>query len=208
MNRIIYLSSTWTEAILFSSELFQNGKLNGGTLMNYEDEYLRGCDFLNRGKLKEAINIFEEILRKDKLHHESINKIGVAYARQNMLDDALEMFNKCIELKPDFVPAVVNIGNVYKQKSDNDRAMAFYNMAIEIDESYYLAYYNLAAAYKSIGNYDEYFKNLKRYKRSYKQHINSNEKHRAGGVNKKHIYITAIGIVLVVMFLIFSSRGI
>ncbi len=176
--------------------------------MNYESEYLNACSLLNNGQMNEAVKEFKEILSNDCFHHESINKIGVALAGQNRLDEALEMFNKCIDIKSDFVPAIVNIGNIYKQKSDNQNALKFYNIAINVDENYYLAYYNLAIAYKSIANYDEYFKNIKKYKKLYKQYINNKEKFAARKVNKKHIYITAIGIVVVMFLLIWSSRGI
>lgn len=176
--------------------------------MNYESEYLNACSLLNNGQMNEAVKEFKEILNSDSNHHESINKIGVALARQNKLDEALEMFNKCIDIKPDFVPAIVNIGNIYKQKSDNQNALKFYNMATYVDENYYLAYYNLAAAYKSIGNYDEYFKNIKKYKKLYKQYINTKEKFEARKVNRKHIYLTALGIAVVIVLLVWSSKGI
>jgi tetratricopeptide (TPR) repeat protein len=176
--------------------------------MNYEDKYLNACTLLNNGQMNESVKEFEEILSYDCIHHESINKIGVAFARQNKLDEALEMFNKCIDIKPDFAPAIVNIGNIYKQKSDNENALKFYNMATLVDENYYLAYYNIATAYKSMGNYDEYFKNIKKYKRLYKQYINNKQKFEARNVNRKHIYLTAIGITVVMALLIWSSRGI
>ena len=174
--------------------------------MNYEDKYLNACSLLNNGQMNEAVEEFREILSYDSFHYESINKIGVSFARQNKIDEALEMFNKCIDIKPDFAPAIVNIGNIYKQKSDIENALKFYNMAIYVDENYYLAYYNIAAAYKSIGNYDEYFKNIKRYKKLYKQYINNKERVEARKVNRKHIYLTAIGIGVVMVLLIWSSR--
>lgn len=176
--------------------------------MDFTDKYLDGCSLLNNGQFNKAIKIFEEILSSDPQHYESINKIGVAFARQNRLDDALEMFNKCICLKPDFAPAIVNAGNVYKQRSCNDEALSLYMRAIEVDENYYLAYYNLAAAHKSLGNYDEYFKNIKEYKRLLKQHINSTEKYKASKVNKKSIYLAALGIAIIIIFLAIASRGV
>lgn len=176
--------------------------------MDYEDKYLNACALINNGQLNAAVKAFEEILKYDSLHYESINKIGVALAKQDKLDEALEMFNKCIYIKPEFAPAIVNIGNVYKEKSYNDKALVFYKMAIDVDENYYLAYYNLAALYKSMGNYDEYFINIKKYKRLYKLHINNMEKSQAEKVNKKHIYLTAIGIAMVIIFLVLNSRRI
>lgn len=176
--------------------------------MNYEDKYLNACMLLDKGQMNEAVNEFEEILSCDCNHHESINKIGVALARQNKLDEALAMFNKCIDIKPDYAPAIVNIGNIYKQKSDNENALKFYNMATYVDENYYLAYYNLASAYKSMGNYDEFFKNIKKYKKLYKQYINDKQKIEAKKINRKHIYLTAIGIAFFIVFIVWSSRGI
>jgi tetratricopeptide (TPR) repeat protein len=152
--------------------------------LDLNEKYKEACGLLDNGRLDEAITILDEVLSRDGEQYYAINKKGVALARKNELGEAEILFRSCLDINPDYAPAWVNMGNLRRQNGDNDKAIKYYGIAIENDPEYHYAYYNLAAVYKSQKNYNEYYKNLKKYKRTYRHYITDSKKEISDKVNK------------------------
>ena len=144
--------------------------------MTKEEKFESGCAALDNFNEAEAMAIFSELLSDDSDYYPAINKIGVIHARKGELDKAEECFKESLGVNPDYAPAIVNLGNVKKEKGDDKAAEELYKLAIEKDESYHMAYHNLAVLQKHKGDISSYMKNIKKYKRLNKVHINDKEK--------------------------------
>lgn len=102
-----------------------------------------GLESHKAGKLKDAIEIYTEVLRKTPQSAEALNWRGMAYDDLNQLDDALADFNKAIDLSPKYADAYNNRGEVYRKKKKFDQALADYRMAVEHDKNFPEAHYNM-----------------------------------------------------------------
>ena len=81
--------------------------------------------------------------------------LGLAYARNDMLDEAIAEYKKAIEIKPDSAFAHYNLGFVYNKKGLVDKAIRKYKDAIEINPGFDQAYNDLGIAYRIKGELDK-----------------------------------------------------
>lgn len=167
-----------------------------------DELYKYGCDLLEQNKLTEAFEAFVSILQQDNQNYLAMNKLGVICARERRPEDARAHFQAALAINPDNAPTIVNLGNLSLEQGEYQEAIAYYEKALSIDSKYHLAYYNLGVAYKKIGNYDEYFKNLKEYKRYYKEYLKSEDKKEAFKLRNKALQISGILVILVALFFI------
>lgn len=171
--------------------------------MDLEKKYEEGCYLIDRKNYVEALKAFTEVLKEDSQSYPTLNKIGVTYVKMGEKEKAREYFLKALEINESYGPSLVNMGNIQSENGNRDGAIEYYEEAVKKDPEYYLAYYNLAAIHKANGNYEEYVKNIKKYKKSYKSYINNKELNDASKTNRSKIYLTAMGIAVVITFVIF-----
>jgi tetratricopeptide (TPR) repeat protein len=95
------------------------------------------------GRLKEAVEIYTEVIAKDPRSAEAYNWRGMAYEDLGQLDQALEDFNKAIEIAPDYADAYNNRGEIYRKKNTIPQAVADYRKAAELDKNFAEAHYNM-----------------------------------------------------------------
>lgn len=176
--------------------------------MDLDEKYEESCRLIERGKFDEAISILDEIISQNSEQYFAINKKGVALANKNDLNEAESIFKRCLEVNPDYAPALVNLGNLQRQRGQLENAINYYNMAIELDPEYHYSYYNLASVYKSQKNFNEYFKYIKKYKRTYRHHIIDTKKDIANkfneNKNKKYLAAFVFACIIIGMVLIGS----
>ncbi|KUO70751.1 MAG: hypothetical protein APF77_06375 [Clostridia bacterium BRH_c25] len=176
--------------------------------MNLEERYEDACRALEYNKLEDAQIILEAILSEAPDYYPSINKLGVVYTRKKQLDAARSCFNKVLAINPDYAPSIVNLGNLFFEDGNDEAAIEYYKCSIGKDTAYHMAYYNLAVLYKKKGQYDEYMRYLREYKRFYKQFINGKQQHRGIRLKKKLgcltdiiLILTVIGCIIVVLMI-------
>lgn len=163
--------------------------------------YQDGCNLLDTGKLDEAIEKFHEFLIENCDDYKSYNKLGVAYAKKSDIEKAFSYFEKSIEMNPNYAPPYVNLGNIYFQNKNSEAAKEYYEIAIDKNPEYHIAYYNLAALHKANKNYEEYIKNIKKYKRFYKVSINNRERIGSKKIKKSHVLIVMLCIYLLIILI-------
>lgn len=170
--------------------------------MDIKATFDQACNNIEYNRLTEAREMLESIL----IHHPDffpgINKLGVICIKENNISRARDFFLKALDINPDYVPSIVNMGSVCNAEGDINTALELYKKAIEKDKDYYIAYYNIAVICKKLGNYDEYMKYLKQYRRSYKKHINDREKESSKEFAFMHSYPVLIVLAIIIFVLV------
>ena len=108
-----------------------------------------------RGELKQAENLLNEILEKSPNHLPSLFLLGTLSAQIKKYQTAMELLQKAIKIKPDFVEAHNNLGNVFQELGEYQEATTSYQSAIKLNPQYAEAHYNLGTALHNIGKHHD-----------------------------------------------------
>ncbi|MDP8265003.1 MAG: tetratricopeptide repeat protein [Candidatus Aceula lacicola] len=106
-----------------------------------------GNVYLQQEKSKEAINIFEKILKIDPENKKAFFNLGVAYNQNGNSLKAIECYDKTLEIDDKNSKAYFNLGYVYENIGEDKKAIFYYQKAIELDDVYSDAYYNIGNIY-------------------------------------------------------------
>ncbi len=121
----------------------------------------KGNKLFSKKKYKEAIEIFEELL-KEKPELKIINKnIGNCYFAMEKYDKAIEYYKKAIKEKGDNTEIFVAIGNSYINQKQNDKALEWYLKTDPAKIKDFNVLYNIGVIFYNNFNYDkamEFFK--------------------------------------------------
>jgi len=79
--------------------------------------------FKRENKKKEALDLVEEILQKDKDNLKALYILGNLHFEDKSLKEAENIFLKIITIRPKEVDARVKLGRIYIQKAEYDRAL-------------------------------------------------------------------------------------
>jgi predicted O-linked N-acetylglucosamine transferase (SPINDLY family) len=107
------------------------------------------------GRLREAEQLYRQILAYRPNHADSLNLLGVISSRFGDHDSAVDLIRKAIALSPDCPGYHSNLGNVLKYVGQLGQAIAAYRRAIELNPHLAEAHSNLANALKDMGEWDE-----------------------------------------------------
>ncbi len=111
-------------------------------------ELTDGLENQKAGRLKEAVEIYTEVIAKNPRSAEAYNWRGMAEEDLGQLDQALADFNKAIEIAPDYADAYNNRGEVHRKKNMIPQASADYRKAAELDKNFAEAFYNMGLMYE------------------------------------------------------------
>ncbi|MFH1868376.1 MAG: tetratricopeptide repeat protein [Candidatus Omnitrophota bacterium] len=114
-----------------------------------------GAIYYNKGRNKEAVEMYNKALEINPNHIEAYNNLGVLYFNTGEDEKALAMLNKAIRIKPDYAQAHNNLGNVYLKKGMLKETIYSYKRAISINPNYSAPHYNIAAAYFNNGDHEQ-----------------------------------------------------
>jgi Flp pilus assembly protein TadD len=67
------------------------------------------------GRLKEAVQIYQQILESHPDHPRALHALGVISFRSGNGEAAFDLIKRAVAIKPDFADAYNNLGNVYKE---------------------------------------------------------------------------------------------
>lgn len=109
----------------------------------------------NQGRLTEAADDAEGLVRDHPENFVLHNFLGVVRAALNQPDRALVHYRRALEIKPDHAEAHYNLGLAQQKQGDPEAAAASYGRAIEIKPTYADAHYNLGLARQKMGQLDE-----------------------------------------------------
>jgi tetratricopeptide (TPR) repeat protein len=104
--------------------------LEGTRSRDYLD---RGELYLARGKLKEAVEDFDALLKLDPMNDEGINFRGIAYFRQEQYPKALDDFARAVELSPAKAIFHENCGRALVKLKRFDEAVANLKKSLELE---------------------------------------------------------------------------
>jgi tetratricopeptide (TPR) repeat protein len=107
------------------------------------------------GKLREAEQLYRQILAQQPEHVEAIHYLGVIAHQVGRNDAAVELIRRAIALRPDYAEAHYNLGNALRELKHFDEAVAASRKAIALKPNYIEAYNNLGNALRENGQLDE-----------------------------------------------------
>jgi serine/threonine-protein kinase len=105
-----------------------------------------GVALAKRGKLGEAQEAFEKVLRLQPDYAEVHSNLGLALYQQGKVDRAIACFREAIRLKPDYAGTHSNLGIALVRKGLLDEAITSYRKALRLNKNYPEAHCNLGLA--------------------------------------------------------------
>ena len=113
----------------------------------------------NRGKLDDAENSFNEILKYNPVSSMAYFYKGVICHTRGDEDNGIKNYTKAIELNKKMTDAYFNRGQILL-KTDLKAALDDFVTAVALDSKFIDAYYSIAAIQKKLGEYENAIKNL------------------------------------------------
>jgi tetratricopeptide (TPR) repeat protein len=107
------------------------------------------------GRLVEAAEIYQQILRAEPNHADAVNFLGMIAHQTGQLDVAAACWRKTLTLKPDFAQAHYNLGLVLKDLGRFDEAIACWRRAVELQPDSAPTHNNLGNVLRERGRLDE-----------------------------------------------------
>jgi len=93
---------------------------------NLLQEYEKGNKLYNEKKYKEALKVFESVIKESPETYVINLSIGNCYMQLSNYDKAIESYKKVIEKDPTHTDTIIAIGNCYGNKNDAENAMKWY----------------------------------------------------------------------------------
>jgi tetratricopeptide (TPR) repeat protein len=94
----------------------------------------KGRSLLSVNKAQEAVACFDEVLKLDPSHTESMVRKGAALERMNRFEEALFCYNRAIEADQRNVLAYLHKGGVCNRLERYDEALECYEQALQVEE--------------------------------------------------------------------------
>src|SRR5580658_7085440 len=88
------------------------------------------------GRLKEAAEIYRQILSADPQHSDSLRLLGVIATQDGRLQEAEDLIRRSITSQPHRPEAYHNLGDALRRQKKLDEAVASYQKAIELQPSW------------------------------------------------------------------------
>ena len=104
-----------------------------------------------QGRLDEAANRYNVILRHDPRQFDALHRLGVLRAQQDKLTEAQSLLRRAVERNPASAAAYNNLGNVFNLLKRHDAAIAPLEQALAINPDYATAHNNLGNALAGVG---------------------------------------------------------
>jgi tetratricopeptide (TPR) repeat protein len=119
-------ASRWRD----NETLFRHA-LSVSTTFNDYAHYQLGIEALKRGKLEEATEHFEAILRQSPGDGNANSGMGTVLAQQGKLDEAARRFELALQSKPDDADSHRNLGIILAGRGREDEALSHFEKALQ-----------------------------------------------------------------------------
>jgi protein O-GlcNAc transferase len=117
--------------------------------------FARALQHHQAGRLKEAEQLYREILQNDPRHADSLQFLGVIAHQVGRNESAVELIGKAIALNDRVPPYHNNLGNALKALGKLDAAAAAYRRALSQKPDYVQAHFNLGITLEARGELAE-----------------------------------------------------
>lgn len=148
-------------------------KINKNNL-KFKETFARAFDNHKKNNLEVAENLYQEILKIDPAHVESIFLLGSLSAQIKKFKKAKELLSRAVKLDPLHVDAYNNLGNVLKEMGENQEAIECYKKVIKIQSNYIDAYNNLGIILQELQKFNDAIEYYKKAIQIEPNHVNTN----------------------------------
>jgi tetratricopeptide (TPR) repeat protein len=107
------------------------------------------------GKLWQARNLYEKILKKQPDNPDVLHLLGVLFSQCGDYGSAVRYISKALHFKPSDVELHYNLGNALQKKGDLDGAINSFQAALRLNPDLADVHYNLGTAFLGKGQLDE-----------------------------------------------------
>ena len=143
------------------SEESTNTKLTDSNY-NRNKLYKKGISLMADERMDDAARAFEDALRIDPTHIESLLKLGYTRFHMNDLSSAMEAYNKVHEIDVTNAEAWNLKGLIYYRQKNYDKALDSVEKAIDSDSMDGMSWYNKACYHSMLNHIPEAIEALKR----------------------------------------------
>src|SRR5882672_57290 len=128
---------------------------------NTASEHLqKGRDFLNAGKLNEAIAELSLAASLDSASGEAHTLLGVAYDRKGLRDLAQHSFETALHAPDDQAMHLNNLGYLFYKNGEYDEAIKYLKRSVKINSEDKRVWNNLGMAQCGAGKFDDCYKSF------------------------------------------------
>ena len=115
----------------------------------------RGLFFSKKRKYVDALENYDEAIRKKRIYPDAFRNRGVVKAKLGRNADAMDDFNIAIRQDPNFAGAYYNRGLLNSTMGRQEEAIADYDEAIRLKSNYPGAYCNRGVSKMSLGKWEQ-----------------------------------------------------
>ena len=137
------------------NNIFFNPPANFGLVNQADRLFQQGLVLLNQGRLEQAREVFEKVIKINPKHFDGYHLLGIIAAQHKAFEVADIFFDKAIKLYPNNAAFYCNRGNVLKELKQIEAAITHYNKAINLNKDYALAYLNKSMAVCDLKRFEE-----------------------------------------------------
>ena len=124
------------------------------------DNIQSAVSFLNSGRIKEAVDVIEPLIKNFQNEPLLYNIRGVCNHSCQNYKVAIEDFQRAVELNPGYAEAYYNLGVSYGELSEIESAKESYKNALRINSNYPTAQNNLGQILLTQGEFDASIENF------------------------------------------------
>jgi len=150
---------------------------NFGLVNEANKLFQQGFALLNQGRLEQARETLEKVVKLNAKHVDAIHLLGIIAAQLKELEHADSLFHTAIKLNPNNAAFYCNRGNVLKELKQLEKAVSYFDKAIFLNKDYALAYLNRSLALFELKQFEEALKSSEKaiyikldYAEAYHQH--------------------------------------
>ncbi|KOA18289.1 tetratricopeptide repeat protein [Clostridium homopropionicum DSM 5847] len=149
-------SSKSTESSSEKKEATTDDKLKA----SIEADYNKALGMFFNGDYQNAIEIADEIIKKDVTFYKAYNIKGIALCFSHNFDEGMKNIDKCLSINPSFGYGRFNKALAYELYGHYEESLEWYDKALEV-ENYVWSYYGKASIYGRRGDVENTVKYLK-----------------------------------------------
>ena len=117
-----------------------------------KDLFKKGEKNESEKKYKKAVDLYNQVLKIDPNHIDSLNNLGSIFYKTGELQRAINYYKKAIMIAPDNINIIYNLGLVFNNLSEHENAIKCYEKIIKINPNFVYAYNNIGATFAKLGD--------------------------------------------------------
>lgn len=119
-----------------------------------QQQFMQAVTLHQQGKLEEAKDIYESILKTQPNHADALHLLGVIANQIGQPEQALHLISKAIAIQPNNAGFYINGGNALQALNRLDEAVAYFDKAIRLQPTIPDVHFNRANALHALNKYE------------------------------------------------------